>query len=100
MGQGADGTSAKLTLINWDAILDDAFKMGSSTRITRENDWQVITGMQVNLPDILNQGITSRPANSSSWPTRSTSEKRELEQIDRSGFDHCWIFATVINRLL
>lgn len=98
MGQGADGTSAKLTLINWDAILDDAFKMGSSTRITRENDWQVITGMQVNLPDILNQGIT-RSGKLFILADTVDVGKAGIKHIDLSGFDHCWIFATVINRL-
>ena len=41
--------------VDWDAILDSAFQMGNYSRVTRVNDWTVVTGMQINFPEVWNQ---------------------------------------------
>jgi len=48
--------------VDWDAKLDSAFELGRYDRLVRTGDWQVITGMRINLPDALSQ-LTSRSGN-------------------------------------
>src|SRR4051812_22748940 len=46
---------------DWDSLIDNPFNIGPFSRSTKADDWSVITGMQVRLPDAL----AGRPAGTS-----------------------------------
>ena len=41
--------------VDWDAVMDDAFRMGQYNRMTKDDDWTFVTGMQVNFPELRSQ---------------------------------------------
>ena len=40
---------------NWDALLDSAFNVGPFERVVRANEWYIVLGMDVKLPDLFTE---------------------------------------------
>jgi hypothetical protein len=86
-----------MSLEDWDRLLDNPFNIGPFSRSTKADDWWVITGMHVKLPDAL----AGKPAGTSKLLVLADTISigtPDLMEINLDGWSDVLLIGDTINR--
>lgn len=96
MSQVLEAPFAAAQEVDWDAKLDSAFGLAKYSRVIRTGDWQVITGMQINLPDALSL-VTPKSGNLLILGDTINVGKKGTPRVDFTGFGAVYLMGRLYN---
>ncbi len=96
MSQVLEAPLAAADQVDWDAKLDSAFGLGKYNRLIRTGDWQVITGIRINLPDALSL-VTPKSGNLLILGDTINVGKKGTPRVDLTGFQAVYLMGRLFN---